>query len=312
MSDSTIHLSEAAPDAPASADFALIIEFKKGAGSPQRVFQAADAMIRALQHLDHVLCSSVDNSIQPLMVLEDVKEGSIKIWLRNKLAATDDQAIKKLEWRELIGAYLVDAKYAYIRWANKGEPTASLSDLSHELRAIAAKTDVLYLPAYSPPSVVELAETTREVDAAKAFLEEGDHMSYAPATTDRPPLEFALSVRWSPEELADLSIKESVKFDNMPMTLIVKRPDYLGAAKWEFRHGKTTVVAKIEDTPWLARFQGRQVDVRPGDALKCRVNLVRGYGFDNELINETISITTVEDVLPDLTQQLMLPGDSGN
>ena len=45
-------------------------------------------------------------------------------------------------------------------------------------------------------------------------------------------------------------------------------------------------MAKIKDGEWLAAFQGRKTDVRPGDALRCKARTEMAYGFDNELITE--------------------------
>lgn len=296
MTNGSLHLSTEKPDPPAGADFALYIDFKKDSPNPQRVFRAADAMIGALQRLDKALCSAVDTSIQPVMMLEEIEAGSLRVWLRDALEATDDQALKDLDWKPAIGKYLVRAKYAYIQWANRKEP-GTLIDLARSLRAIASETNVKKLPDYAPPSVKELAETVTEMDRAKAYLAEGDNFSYVPADGSEPPVDFDLSIRWSPEELITLAIKETVKFENMPMTLIVKRPDYLGNAMWDFRHGKQAISAKIMDKGWLSDFQSRQVDVRPGDALKCLATIERGYGHDNELVQETVVITKIEQVL---------------
>lgn len=295
-----IHLSTRRPDPPEGADFALYIEFARGSGNPQRIFQAADMMIRALQRVDRALCSSVTNTIEPMMVLEEIQAGSLKIWLRNLLTAIDDEALKQIEWKPLIGKYLVRAKYAYIRWTNKSEGT-SLVDLAQNLRQIAAETDVRHIPDYAPPSIQELAETTREIDAAKSLLIDGDKMSYLPP--DEKPVDFDLAIRWAPEELSKLAVKETTKFDNMPMTLIVKKPDYLGSSKWDLRHGKRTIAAAIADEAWLRRFQNREIDVRPGDALKSLVTVEHHYGFDNELIDEAITVTKVEGVVPNLYRQ---------
>ena len=56
-------------------------------------------------------------------------------------------------------------------------------------------------------------------------------------------------------------------------------------------------MVSIEDAVWLANFQRRQIDVRPGDALKCLVTVEHNYGYDNELISESHTITKVEAVL---------------
>ena len=49
----------------------------------------------------------------------------------------------------------------------------------------------------------------------------------------------------------------------------------------------------IEDVKWLAEFQGRKIDIRPGDALRCKARIEMAYGFDNELIAERYFIEEV-------------------
>jgi hypothetical protein len=266
------------------------------------VFQAADAMIRALQHLDQVLCGAIDNKIEPMLLLEEIEAGSLKIWLKNALTALDDDALKKLDWRPAVGKYLVRAKYAYINWMNKGgSGPANLADLGREIRAIAAETDVKHLPDYAPPSIQDLAETTKQIENAKSFLSEGDSISYQ--ATGEAPAQFDLSVHWSTEELTDASVRETTKFSDMPMILIVRRPDYLGTAQWAFRLGRKSVSAKIEDQEWLKAFQARRIDVRPGDALRCLVTVEHRYGHDSELIDEKMTVTKVQGVVENQASQ---------
>jgi DUF1365 family protein len=104
MPNGVVHISTEPPKVPADADFAIYIEFKKGEGNPGRVFQAADAMIRALQRLDHTLCAAVDPHIEPVLVLEEIQSGSLKLWLRDIPKASDDDAIKTLDWKKRLEA----------------------------------------------------------------------------------------------------------------------------------------------------------------------------------------------------------------
>ena len=97
-------------------------------------------------------------------------------------------------------------------------------------------------------------------------------------------------------ELENYTIKETTKYDNMSMTLIVKKPDYLGTSQWEFRHGKKPISANIEHEDWLKRFHNREYDIRPGDALKCHATIEFIYGYDNELIKEKHTITEVKEI----------------
>ncbi len=283
------------PDTPGDADFAIYINFKKGEGNPYRVFKVAEEVIKSFQKLDRALCVSVDSTIEPLMMLEEIETGSIKIWLKNALTSTDDQALKDIDWKPAVGKYLVRAKYAYINWANKSEGNVTLVELGNEIKKIAAETDVKHLPDYAPPPTQKLAVITQELDVAKRELIDGDSLQYI--SPDEPPLDFDLKVYWSPEELDDMSIKETTKFDNMRMNLIVKKPDYLGASKWDFRHGSKQISASIHDDQWLIDFQHRNVDIRPGDAIRCLVSVENSYGYDNELVKETYTVTKVEEVL---------------
>lgn len=290
-----VRVSTRRPGPPSDAAFALQIDFQRGSDNPQRVFQAADAMIRAFQGLDRTLCAAVDSRIEPVMVLEDIEVGSIKVWLANLLRRIDDEALKDLDWRPLVGKYLVRAKYAVIHWTNRSGSDGNISALAHEIRMIAVETDIKHVPDYAPPSILELVQSVRSIDEAKGYLNPGDKMMFM--TEDKGPVDFDLAVRWNAEELSELAVKETTKFEDMPLRLIVKRPDYLGNAKWDFRHGKTPISAKVEDTDWLHSFQSRKVDVRPGDALQCKVTIEHRYGFDNELISAEYLITKVESVL---------------
>lgn len=101
--DGTVEVTTRRPGAPREAAFALEIDFQKGTDNPQRVFQAADAMVRAFQALDRALCAAVDSRIEPIMLLEDIEAGSIKAWLSSQLNRIDDEAIKDLDWRPLVG-----------------------------------------------------------------------------------------------------------------------------------------------------------------------------------------------------------------
>ncbi|MEC9347585.1 MAG: hypothetical protein VYB54_15275 [Pseudomonadota bacterium] len=294
MAIGSTHFSSRPPHAPEGAEFAIYIKFEKGSKNPGRVFRAADQMIRALQKLDRVLCDSIDSNIEPILLLEDIEGGSIKAWFRSVLETTDDQALKDLNWRAIVGEYLVRAKYTYIRWVNK--ESGDIVNLSREIKDIAETTDVLRFPAYSPPSVQELSDCTNDMEKAKSFLDEKDKIIYI--GPDGKEFEFDLGIRWAPDHLIDISIKETRVFDRVPMILIVKKPDYLGASKWDFRHGSKTISAKIDDSIWLHSFQQRRIDVRPGDAISCIVKIENCYGYEMELIKENHTILKILGIIP--------------
>jgi hypothetical protein len=155
---------------------------------------------------------------------------------------------------------------------------------------------VRHLPDYAPPSPKALISAARDFQSVKEHLVDGDRALFIPEGGDAP-WEFRLSVRIPLESLEDLAVARSIASPAAEMILPVKKPDYLGESKWQLRHGTRNIDAKIEHIEWLRRFQNREIDVRPGDALQCLVRIQCLYGHDNELLAERYTITEVRDVL---------------
>ena len=78
----------------------------------RRVFDAASALIDALDSFDKAVVVSIGGKIEPTMVLEDVQSGSLKVVLKNVLLGIDDEALKSGDWKRLVGTFLLKAKYS--------------------------------------------------------------------------------------------------------------------------------------------------------------------------------------------------------
>lgn len=304
----TLTLTDVEPKPP-RADFGFEIDFQRGVGPASRVFTATHDFIKACEALDKELVRSIDSSIETILVLEDIQTGSIKTWLRNVVTSADDEALKRLDWKPLVGEYLVRAKYAVIRWIDDEETPRRLPDLRREIQKIAEETDVRHLPDYTAPSPSALVQAIEDFQGVKENLLPGDH---AKMLTPDGAIEFNLSVVLPIEDIQQLAVARTITNPPAEMILPVKKPDYLGDSKWDLRHGKRNISAKIEDESWLRRFQSRQVDVRPGDALRCRVEIANLYGFDNELLTEKYTVLEVLEVLVNRVETLDLPFDTGD
>jgi hypothetical protein len=89
------------------------------------------------------------------------------------------------------------------------------------------------------------------------------------------------------------------------MTLLVKKPDYLGQSRWEFRQDDHPLEAKIVDLEWLERFQDGRVVLKPGDALKAIVKTEVARGFEGNVVDARHEVTKVLAVVP------IAPGEQG-
>ena len=292
------------PEEPV-ADFSFYIDFKKGEGPASRVFSATHEFIKACERLDRELVTSIDASIETVMVLEEIEARSLKTFLRNELRAVDEQALKDIDWKLLVGKYLVRTKHLILRWMDDEQTPRSLPELGREIQKLAAETDVRHIPDYTPVSPTALINAIRDYEGVKDHLVDGDKASMV--LPDGEQVDFNLSIRLDIDEIEALAIKE-IQVHSVPsMVLIVRKPDYLGTSMWDLRLGKRPLSAKIEHEEWLREFQSRRVDVRPGDALKCQVRIEMMYGHDNELINEKHYIEQVQAVMENQYEQTTLP-----
>ena len=293
--------------APANADFSFKIDFARGTGNPRRIFDAASALIDAFEVLDAALIEFIDSEIEPLMVLEDVEASSLRVFLKNVLSRVDDEALKTLDWKPVVGQYLVKAKYLALEFLDDRTVVGrhSLSYLKEGLRRLAEETDVRHLPDYAPIHEGRLVTALDRMQEAKRELERDDRLTIE---LEGRSYEVDLSSDWEPsEEIKPSDTKESTSVGEI--TLTIRKPDFIKDTMWLFSHGKNTLSAPIHDAEWLARFHRREVLIAPGDALRCRVIFTYIYDDKGALIDQRIDIDRVLEVILGHDSQDRLPID---
>ena len=284
------------------ADFCIEIQYKKESENPSRVFRAMSELIDSFQATDQRLVKAIAINIETILLLEDIETGSIKVWLRNLLKAIPDDAVYRLDWKPIIGQYLVKSKKIIINFLENKTTITNIDEikpLEDEIYKLAEKTEVRWLPAYTRIQPRQLLESIKDISASLSHLTEGDNARYI--VPDEPEAEFNLTFNLAPESIEDLIAKETLSSES-ELLLKVKKPDYLGESMWDFRHGTSTVSASILDKEWLEKFQSREVDVRPQDFIRARVGISHKYDQDGELIATHYSILKVIEVIFALDQ----------
>ncbi len=284
------------------ADFCIAVDFEKDSSDPARVFRTISGLIESFSGFDRELAKSIHVKIEPVLLLEDVEIGSIKVWLKNCLECIDDEALKNLDWRPQLGKYLVKAKYITIDFLSKKTTITDrkeLEDLGENLLELAKETDIIEIPSYTPVPLPRLAENIEKVSCALSHLSPHDTARFLTPFGDAS---FNLDFSCAPETIEEILTERQIT-TTPEMILKVKRPDYLGEAKWDFRHDGRNFDAKILDKEWLQEFQERRVDVRPGDALRARVKVVVKYDSANEVIGSQHEILEVFEVIPGPTAE---------
>ena len=279
------------------ADFCIEIDYKKESENPSRVFRSMFELLDSFQEIDKNLVTSIDINIEPILLLEDIETGSIKVWLRHLLKLIPDDAAYNLDWKPIVGQYLVKAKKAMVNFLEKKTTISNVTEiqpLETEIHELAEKTEVRWLPAYTPIPPRQLLEGMQKISQSLSYLSEGDKVKYI--TPDEPEVEFNLTFNIAPESIEDLLAKETLTSES-EMILKVKKPDYLGDSLWDMRHGKSIIQVRILDKDWLDKFQDRQIDIRPGDSVRAKVQIDNKYDFNGELISTHYNVSKILEVM---------------
>jgi hypothetical protein len=278
--------------------FAIKVDFNKEQTNPSKMFLALSSLTKALESTDQSLIKTFNLSIEPITLVEDIRQGSVLIWLRNLLESIDDEAIKDLEVKKAIGAYLVKAKYIVIDFINKRTEIKSIEEIDYlnaELVKEATNTGVNSLSIYSSTNSLDLLNNIKLINESIELFDDFTNVTYCLSESKSVPFNKFFDI--SPESIEDIATKEIIK-NQTKMILKLKRPDFLGDAKWEFRHGKKKIEAKINDSEWIEKFKNREIMLLSGDSLEADVYCEIRYDHNDEVISEDYCITKVIAVRP--------------
>jgi hypothetical protein len=282
-----------------TADFSFRISFKKGQGNPRRIFDAASELIGGFEQLDEAVAGTIDVRLQPTIVLEDIKAGSIRVLLSSLLKNIDDEGLKQGEIKRAIGPALVKAKYAAIQWLDKDKETAATKaiELRDDLRQLASTSDLRHLGDYPPIHEGKLVAALDSLQDGKRLLT-GPKDRLLLEAPGLKPYKVDLSKTWDPAEIIPFEKTFTEKQSEGEIILTIRKPDMVGNSKWQFSRGKFPVFAKITDEDWLRDFHERKVKgLHSGDAMRCKVKFTYVFDDKGNMIEEHIEITKVLEII---------------
>jgi hypothetical protein len=283
-----------------SVETTLRVDFRPNTEDPARVFRAMSSLIDAFTELDRDLARSAGVGITPVVLLADISTGSLKARLRTMIEAADDEAIRSLDWKRVVGGYLLRGKHRVLEWLRDKpeiESTEQVRDLQQDLLRLAQETNASQLPAYEPIPASKLLRDVARIGDGMHNLRPDES---AALSTSLGEVQISREVNLTAERIEDLLTRETITGDSV-LALVVKKPDYLGTSMWECRHEDRHLDVKILDLAWLARFHARKVDVRPGDALRARVRSEIKYGHDGAIVAQRYFVVEVLEVIQALS-----------
>jgi hypothetical protein len=277
-------------------EFEIYLDFKKNSNKPSHVFKAMSGIIDSFYSLDKDLIESFSVNIEPDLILEDIQTGSLRSILRTALISIDDEALKNLNWKKAIGSYLVKTKYLILNYLKDTEEIKDIKqvqELENLIQVAAENNGVDKIPIYTPISPKKLLNNISKINKASSNLSSEEKVRYI---SQYGKVDINKDFNITTGDIEELLTRDVVEKET-DMTLMVKKPDYLGISKWDMYLEDHIVQVKVLDMEWLENFQSRKLNVRPGDSIEARVKITRKYGYNNNIISENYSIIKVYKII---------------
>ncbi len=277
-------------------DFSIKIDFNKSSKKPSHIFSIMTDILDSFNTLDSAIINSIDSKIEPIIMLEDIEKGSILSRFKYLLEEIPDQAISDFEWKKVVGHFLLKAKYYVLDFINKRESITNIEEIKLLEEGIIELSENSQIKTINIPGNIDRTKLLlgiSKISSAISRVEDKEQISYQ---TDEDEVVFNLSFNFNEEQIEDLLTAETITSIS-EMILKIKKPDYLGDSKWEFRHRKDAIKANITDNEWIAKFRNREITLKPGDSIRAKVEIEVKYDYDREVSVINYTITNILEVI---------------
>lgn len=272
------------------SDSDVVIEVTSTQSNRQSLETGAVRLLRnAVEASYKGLSGGVSIELEVVAVLEELAKHNLSTWLRVHRAG--DGALSDSSDASLL-KFLARGTLAVIAWMD-GSPTLQLADLQQALRVLAWGTSITTTAQPALPSSSSLVEAVAAWQNAKNALAPSDVVRIV-TNNGSTKLDLSKSI----DDPRTLLLSTKLVNHSAEMIFVVEMPDYQGSGRWKLKHGGVRTTAMTEAGTLLDRFYRRELDIRPGDALRCKVDVETSYGPDHEVIAERYRIVDILEVLP--------------
>lgn len=277
-------------------EIGLVIEYQPGVSYAVDVLQGAMGLIQSLDRLDNVLLSSIDTSLEPVSILNDVQHSSLKILLARALRKIPDDHLGSLEWKKWVGGLLVKGKHVLLQKLDADAPEIyqAVASLTVDYRSAPG------LVGYEPPNTSAVQDALDGVSKARALF---------PRQVVRIQTELGdvlLAESFTPPELP-INVESLTSVVNKGHEFFkIKSVDMLGQSQWTVLRNGRSVKVDILHRSWLEAYQQRAMPLLPGDSLECAFEETVVYdGNQNEIERKLAIIEVLSVVSPPFQNRLI-------
>lgn len=276
---------------------ALVIDFSPGEIEAVRLFRAVTSLVQLIEDVGRQVTNSVHPDARYSLLVEGVHEGSLFTWLKADI--TQENIEPEIRGRILRLATKIPT--FLFRFLKERETVSSRDEILEFQAMVQAEIEHSEVApiAASPIPASAFAASMQAYGSAMSNLSDKERVRY---TDGENETELNQDFSISEDALEKILVKESVT-QTSEMILKVKKPDYLGQSKWEFRHDKRRIEATIDDMNWLHKFRSHEISILPGDAIRATVRSEVAYSLDNEVIKTEHRILRVIEIIQGVSGQ---------
>lgn len=206
-------------------EYIIEIDFEKGSEKPERIFIAMAELINTFQEIDKTLAKSFSINIEPVLVLHDIQSGSIRAVLCSILKDIDDEPLMNLDWKKIIGKFIVKAKYMLIKFLEDKDQITSIEpikELENKLSELAFETNAQVIPSYTKVPTKKLLDNIYDLSKATYNLNKNDKALLISSEGKAIINKNILITEETTKEL----LKTITYTQQLVVTLLIKKPDF--------------------------------------------------------------------------------------
>ncbi|HUR19784.1 MAG TPA: hypothetical protein VMZ90_03185 [Vicinamibacterales bacterium] len=226
-----------------------------------------------------------------IAVLEEVSSGRTTAWVRLQVSEGRQDWPGHRSPTALL-TFAARSTVTILEWMNQSSQPR-LRQLQRALAVLSSGTAQDSSDRSLAPTSGQLVKAISAWDHARAQLQNADRVRVITrhGCAELDPMKNL-------GDPASMLVEKRLLNPSTDMIFVVELPDYHATGEWKLKHGDTHVTATCASGTLLDGFYRRDLDIRPGDGLHCRVEFETAYGPDFEVVSELFRIVDVVEILP--------------
>jgi hypothetical protein len=278
-------------ETPLTVDDLVITVSSQSPRDSARRAVVVEAVQDALALTRRALGGSLSTRFETVAVLDERSRPCTTVWLRVHGREAGDQDHRPGSAAPALSKFFSRGTLLLIRWMQE-DAELHIAHLQQALKLLATVNLGNDCAEPAPPTSADLVKAIAAWEKAKSLLHEGDCVRIL---VENGSVELDAAARIADPKA--LLLDKKVINPDTDMIYIIEMPDYHQTGEWKLKHGRTHVTTNCKTGAVLDRFYRRELDIRPGDALHCKVEFETSYGPDYEVLDESFRIVEVIEVL---------------